>query len=108
MTSSKHHATHVTRGWHRQYGASICGRDVLPGLSKLLDQDLCLLSLPGLRRPLHHLLIGAPNQVADGVGCMVQFASYGVNAADYSADLMDTPRKMAEHASQSFLVMCCV
>jgi len=27
--------------------------------------------------------------VADGVGCMVQFASYGVNAADYSADLME-------------------
>merc|ERR1719401_2538169 len=26
--------------------------------------------------------------VADGVGCMVQFASYGINAAAYAADLM--------------------
>jgi len=31
--------------------------------------------------------------VADGVGCMVQFAQYGVNAAAYAAELM-------EHASQ--------
>merc|ERR1719401_1821686 len=26
--------------------------------------------------------------VADGVGCMVQFSSYGINAAAYAADLM--------------------
>jgi len=31
--------------------------------------------------------------VADGVGCMVQFASYGVNAADYAADLMECAKK---------------
>jgi len=33
--------------------------------------------------------------VADGVGCMVQFASYGINAAAYAAELMD-------HASAHF------
>mmetsp|Transcript_68259 Transcript_68259/g.183717 ORF Transcript_68259/g.183717 Transcript_68259/m.183717 type:complete len:1008 (+) Transcript_68259:82-3105(+) len=33
--------------------------------------------------------------VADGVGCMVQFAKYGVNAAAYAADLMS-------YASQAF------
>ena len=27
--------------------------------------------------------------VADGVGCMVQFASYGINAAQYAAELME-------------------
>merc|ERR1719215_649699 len=32
--------------------------------------------------------------VADGVGCMVQFASQGINAAAYAAELM-------EHASAS-------
>lgn len=31
--------------------------------------------------------------VADGVGCMVQFASYGINAAAYAAELMATADK---------------
>jgi len=30
--------------------------------------------------------------VADGVGCMVQFASYGINAAAYAAELMEHSR----------------
>lgn len=31
--------------------------------------------------------------VADGVGCMVQFASYGINAAQYAAELMECASK---------------
>mmetsp|Transcript_34289 Transcript_34289/g.101872 ORF Transcript_34289/g.101872 Transcript_34289/m.101872 type:complete len:767 (-) Transcript_34289:398-2698(-) len=40
-----------------------------------------------------HFATATAMGVADGVGCMVQFASYGVNAADYSADLMECANK---------------
>merc|ERR1712130_72575 len=36
--------------------------------------------------------------VADGVGCMVQFASYGINAADYANDLMQLAKKYMEES----------
>lgn len=37
--------------------------------------------------------------VADGVGCMVQYASYGINAADYAAELMSIAQSALERAN---------
>jgi len=39
--------------------------------------------------------------VADGVGCMVQFASYGINAAAYAAELMENAAAVLEESRSS-------
>lgn len=39
--------------------------------------------------------------VADGVGCMVQFASYGINAAAYAAELMENAAAALEESRSS-------